>query len=412
MPTRLTNPSDDETNQIMPDQPLILHDICVLDLSENISGPYCTKLLAGLGATVIKVEKPGCGDVTRAAGPFARNTPHPEESALFLYLNTGKQSITLDITCPTGAAILRQLAQTCDILVESFSPGYLDELGLGYSALEADNPGLIYAAITPFGQTGPYRDYQSTDLIDQALGALMHTVGLPEREPLKIGGNVALYTTGISAFSATMLALHVRDNEGYGQLVDVSAMETLTVAQIHASIQHQFGRIPQRRSNPLIPAQDGWVHAGLERGVGEDTWQRVCDLIGMPDLANNPKFNTRETRRENQQELQAIFTQWTQTQPKEAIYHALQNLRTVAGYVATVEDLLASGQFAAREFFQSLDHPQAGEARYPGAAFALHGSSWQLNRAPLLGEHNEEIYGNRLGYSNAELTQLRGLGVI
>lgn len=396
----------------MPDQPLILHDICVLDLSENIAGPYCTKLLAGLGATVIKVEQPGSGDVSRAAGPFAHRTPHLEESATFLYLNTGKQSITLNITCPTGVAILRQLAHTCDILVESFSPGYLDELGLGYTALESDNPSLIYTAVTPFGQTGPYRKYQSTDLVDQALGALMHTVGLPEREPLKIGGNASLYTTGISAFSATMLALHVRDNEGYGQLVDVSAMETLTVAQIHASIQYQFGHTPMRRPNTLIPAQDGWIHAGLERGVGEDTWHQVCNLIGMPDLATDPKFSTRDMRRENQSELQSIFSQWTKTRPKEEIYHALQNLRTVAGYVATVEDLFTSGQFAARDFFQPIEHPQTGQAQYPGAAFTLDSSAWRHDRAPLLGEHNDTIYGRQLGYSTTELAQLRSLGVI
>ena len=396
----------------MPDYDPILGDLRVLELSEGIAGPFCTKWLAGLGATVIKVEPPGRGDVTRAAGPFMHAAPHPEESATFLYLNTGKQSITLDITTPTGAAILQQLVWTCDILVESFPPAYLDSLGLGYAALEPQHPELIYTAITPFGQTGPYRDYQGSDLVTQALGALMHTIGLPDREPLKIGGQAALYTTGISAFSAILLALHVRDLEGRGQLVDVSAMETLTVAQIHASLQHQFGRPPVRRASTLMPAQDGWVHAGLERGIGEDTWPRVCELMGMPELANDPKFNTREGRREHQQALQAIIGGWTATRPKEEIYHALQHMRTVAGYVATVEDLFVSKQFAERKFFQPLEHPHTGKALYPGAPFSMQGTSWRHGRAPLLGEHNAEVYAHGLGYSADDLTRLRGLGVI
>jgi CoA:oxalate CoA-transferase len=396
----------------MSDQDRILGDIRVLDLSEEVAGPFCTKLLAGLGAEVLKVERPGCGDVSRNAGPFVSDMPHGEQSATFLYLNTGKKSITLDITTPTGATILQRLVPECDILVESCAPGFLADLGLGYDALARHKSDLIYTSVTPFGQTGPYRDYHGSDLVAQAIGGLMHTIGLPEREPLKIGGNTALYTTGISAFSATMLALHVRDMQGYGQHVDVSAMETVTVAQIHASIQHQFGHTPKRRDNTLVPARDGWVHPGLDRGIGADTWARVCELIGHPELLDDPRFSTPVTRREHQQELAAILSEWTTTRPKEAIYHTLQGLRTVAGYVATVDDLLQSGQFTAREFFHTIDHPQAGEARYPGAPFTIRGADWHHARAPLLGEHNAEIYGNRLGYTPDELAQLRGIGVI
>jgi crotonobetainyl-CoA:carnitine CoA-transferase CaiB-like acyl-CoA transferase len=396
----------------MPAYDLPLGDIRVLDLSEEIAGPFCTKLLAGLGAEVIKVETPGVGDVSRRVGPFAHPAPHAEQSATFLYLNTGKKSITLDGTSPTGIALLQRLIETCDILVESFSPGTMDRLGLGSPTLERYHPGLIYTSITPFGQTGPYRDYKGTELIAQATGALMHTIGLPDREPLKIGGNAALYTTGISAFSATMLALYVRDVAGHGQHVDVSAMETITVAQIHASIQQQFGRIPTRRASTLVPAQDGWVHPGLERGVRADTWARFCTLMGQPELAADPKFATPEARREHQQELLALIGAWTATRPKEELYHTLQELRTVAGYVATVADLFTSEQLLARQFFQTLDHPGVGPTQYPGAAFTIQGTTWQHARAPLLGEHNVEIYCDRLGYTSADLARLRGLGVI
>jgi crotonobetainyl-CoA:carnitine CoA-transferase CaiB-like acyl-CoA transferase len=396
----------------MPDNDRTLGDIRVLDLSQGVAGPFCTKLLAGLGAEVIKVEPPAAGDGSRRAGPFPHAAPHPEQSAAFLYLNTGKKSITLDITSQTGAALLQRLLPECDILVESFAPGFLEHIGFDYTALARLYPRLIYTSVTPFGHSGPYRHYLGEEIVAQALGALMYTIGLPMREPLKIGGNAALYTTGMSAFSATMLALYVRDTQGYGQHVDVSAMETITVSQIHSSVQHQLGRTPTRRENTLVRAQDGWVHPGLERGVRADTWRRVCAMIGRPELVDDPKFNTPEVRREHQQELLAILGEWIATRPKEEVYHTLQGLQSVAGYVATVADLVSSQQLQARQFLQTLDHPDTGPARYPGAPFTMHGAAWQHARAPRLGEHNGEIYGQRLGYSNEALAQLRGLGII
>jgi CoA:oxalate CoA-transferase len=396
----------------MPEDGDLLQDICVLDVSEEIAGPFCGKLLAGLGAEVIKVERSGSGDLSRRAPSRLNSTFGPEPSALFLYLNSGKKSITLDVDSRTGATILRRLVQECDILIESFPPGYLDRLGLGYAALEELQPRLIYTSVTAFGQSGPYRDLKGSELVAQAMGGLMQTIGLPDREPLKIGGNAASYTTGMSAFSATMIALYVRDAHGYGQHVDVSAMETMAVAQIHSSIQHQFGRTPRRRESPLVEAKDGWVSPGLERGVRQDTWPRVCDMIGRPDLKDHPAFSTPEARREHQQDLLTILGSWTATQPKEAIYHLLQELRSVAGYVATVEDLFSSRQLVAREFFQAIDHPTAGRALYPGAPFRIQGDTWRHGRAPLLGEHNRQIYGGRLGLSPAELSRLRGAGTI
>lgn len=389
-----------------------LGDVRVLDLSEDIAGPFCTKLLAGLGAEVIKVERPESGDISRQAGPFAPAAPHIEHSALFLYLNSGKKSVTLNIASQTGAAMLRCLLRECDILVESCAPGRLEQWGLDYAALERLHPGLIYTSVSPFGQSGPYRDYKGGELIAQALGGLMHTIGLPDREPLKIGGNPALYTTGIAAFSATLIALYARDLQGHGQHVDVSAMETMAVAQIHSSIHHQFGRVPVRRESPLVQAQDGWVSPGLERGVRQDTWARVCELIDRPDLTDDPRFRTPEARREHQRDLLAILGTWAATRPKEEIYRILQELRSVAGYVATVADLLTSRQLVARQFFQAIDHPCVGEALYPGSPFRIEGDAWRHARAPLLGEHNLEIYGGRLGLSAADLAWLRSRGII
>ena len=382
----------------------ILGDINVLDLSQGVAGPFCAKLLAGLGAEVIKIEPPGTGDPSRQAEPFLGDRRSLESSALFAYLNTSKKSVTLDLDIPRQAQALKKLAQDCDILVESFPPGYLEPLGLGYDALSKINPGLIYVSVTPFGQWGPYRDYKGSDIVAQAIGALMYTIGLPEREPLKVGGEAALYTTGVSAFSATMLALYVRDAQGFGQHVDISAMEVMTVAQIHSSIHYQFGRIPVRRETNLVKAKDGWVSPGLDLGVQEGTWAKVCQLMGVPDLVEDPRFITPEARRANQQDLLAVVGKWAATKPKEEIYHTLQGLRSIAGYVATVEDLLASQQFAHREFFRPVEDPVLGEVVHPGAPFRIDDEPWQLSRAPRLGEHNEEVLCGRLGYSQEALS--------
>ena len=390
----------------------VLGDIRILDLSEDIAGPFCTKLLAGLGAEVVKVERPGTGDVARIAPPFLGHPSSLEASGLFLYLNTGKKSITLDIENVEGASLLRRLAEGCDVLVESHPPGRMESLGLGFDALSGENPGLIYTSITPFGQTGPYRDYKGSDIVAQAIGALMCVIGLPDREPLKVGGNPLLCTTGMAAFSATMLALHVRDAEGHGQRVDVSEMETTAVAQIHTSIHHQFGRNPERRPSNLTRARDGWVSPGLETGVQEETWPRVCELLSVPELADDPRFNSGPARRENSQELLAVVGQWAADRPKEEIYHTLQGLRSIAGYVATVEDLLASRQLADREFFQPVVHPATGELMYPGPAFRIEGETWKHERAPQLGEHNADIYGGALGYTATQLEQLQKNGVV
>jgi CoA:oxalate CoA-transferase len=391
----------------------VLNDIRVLDLSQGVPGPFCAKLLAGMGAEVIKIEPPGTGDFSRRAGPFLGDgdDAQPQNSALFLYLNTSKKGITLDLEQPAGQAIFRRLVQECDVLVEGYPPGFLDRSNLGYSALEELNAGLVHTSVTPFGQWGPYSDYEGSDLVAQAVGGLMCTIGLPDREPVKIGGETALYTTGMSAFSATMIALYVRDASGIGQHVDVSAMETIAVAQIHSSIHYQFGRTPVRRESNLVQAQDGWVSPGLETGAPDGTWPRVCELMGVPELAEDPRFSTSEARRENQADLREVVGSWAITKPKEEIYHTLQGLRTISGYVATVEELVNSGQLKFREFFQELECPPQLVATYPGHPFRIDDQPMPHSPAPRLGEHNHEIYCGRLGMDQVDLDEMSLQGV-
>jgi crotonobetainyl-CoA:carnitine CoA-transferase CaiB-like acyl-CoA transferase len=238
-------------------------------------------------------------------------------------------------------------------------------------------------------------------------------MGSPDREPLKIGGFAGQYGVGMSAFSGTMVALHVRDLEGFGQQVDVSAMEAMAMSQIHSSIRYQFsGQNGGRSESMLVPAMDGWVSPGLERRIPDDTWRSVCDLIEMPELIVDERFATQPARIEHRQEMLAVLTGWIARQAKEDVYHSLQALRTIAGYVATVEDLFTSRQLAVRGFFQSAEHPVAGELLYPSLPFRWDGETQEPKRAPLLGEHNMEIYRDRLGYTQEEIARLQRQKVV
>lgn len=369
-----------------PPQP-VLNDITVLELSQGIPGAYCGKLLAGLGGRVIKVEPP-TGELCRSMGPFAEDDPHPEKSGTFLYLNSAKQSVVLDLETETGRQACRRLATSADVLIENFAPAEAAGRGLDYETLSADNPRLIAVAITPFGQDGPYRDFLINEIVAEALGGLMYTIGLPGREPLKIGGSTALYNAGGAAFTAVMAAIWQRDSSGSGQYIDISIQEATAVTQIHSSIEASWlGTNVERRPSALLEARDGWASVGLEMGVSADTWSQVCGMLGRPELANDRRFATSAVRRDNREELQQIVSDWVRGQAKEEIYHLLQSLRSIAGYVATAEDLHRSAQLRARHYFTEIEHPVVGRAMYPGAPFKIGDSAWVTGRAPLLGEH-------------------------
>lgn len=375
----------------MADDDRLLGDITVLDLSRDIPGASCTKLLAALGARVIKVEPPS-GDPLRARGPFREDAPHPEGSGAFLYFNTAKQSITLDLAAETDRATLRQLLNRADVLVEDSPPGTLNGWRLGYDDLRTSNPRLVVASITAFGQDGPYRDYLLTEIVAEALGGLMYTIGLPEREPLKVGGSPALANAGGAAFTAVMAAIFQRDSTGEGQFIDISIQEATAFTQIHASIHAAWqGHTPERRPNTMVQAADGWASVGLEMGVAPDIWPRICELIGRPELADDPRFSTTYARRENREALNEVVSDWVREQPKQEVYHRLQAMRTIAGYVATVEDLYANEHLNARGFFREIDHPVVGPVRYPGMPFTIGDAPVVEGRAPLLGEHNDLI---------------------
>jgi crotonobetainyl-CoA:carnitine CoA-transferase CaiB-like acyl-CoA transferase len=388
----------------------------VLDLSWHISGPYCTKLLAELGAEVIKIEKPD-GDPARNIPPFAADDPHPEKSLLFLYLNTGKKSVTLNLKTAKGKEILKGLVREADILVENFAPRVMPGLGLDFETLADINTGLIMTSISNFGQTGPYRDYLASDITTIAMGGLMHTTGEPDREPLNFGGWQSQYQGGINAFSASMCALVHRDlGQGQGQHVDISIMESMTqilesfdlAYQVTGNLRDRSGtRWANLSAWGIYPCADGFV--GLVSGPVR-RWLQISKLMDEPELAD-PKYISQRT--DLADEIDDLMLPWLLEHTKDEIYHRAQSMdpQVPVSPVRTPEDLVNSPQFKARKFFVEVEHPVAGKGLYPGPPAKLGETPMRVARAPLLGEHNEEIL-TRLGYNTIDLENLKNDNII
>lgn len=395
----------------MADLPRPLTDLKVLDLSEGIAGPFCTKLMGAMGADVLKVERPGWGDIARSMPPFFHDAPHPEGSGLFLYLNTNKRSITLNLEEPAGRAICRRLAAWADVLIEDFRPGAMDTWGLGYADLEQINPRLVYTSISDFGQTGPYRDYEGSDIVGLALGGLLYITGESDKPPLRMGGQPAQYFTGLSAFTGALIAVHYQEATGQGQQVDAAMMDGIAVAQMYSALTYAYKKENRGRIQdfaPMFRARDGFVGVMYR----QQNWEDFCHLIGRPELVEDPRFHDTTARRANMQELNAIVGEWIKDQPKAELYHTAQAMRMPFGYICSAADLLESPQYQARGYFIQVDHPATGPLTYPGMPLRMGEIPWDITRAPLLGEHNEAVYCGQLGYSKEDLGRLRGVGVI
>ncbi|MBM2825316.1 MAG: formyl-CoA transferase [Dehalococcoidales bacterium] len=394
-----------------------LKGVTVLDISEGIAGPYCARLLGNFGADVIKVEKPGEGDKTRKVGPFPKDIPHPEKSALFLHLNINKKGVTLNLDAATGRKIFKELLPSADILIESFQPGQLSAWGLDYAILEKINPRLLMTSITPFGQNGPYRDYKPSSAVLDALGGHTFIQGDPKREPLRNHEGVAEYTGGMFATIATMGALFYSGDTGQGQQIDISSLQCAAVLESSRSSRWTHLHNIQQRTNgrfggwpgKAYRCRDGYVAlAGVGPGGDLTAMFSVIDIVELLD----EKYETEDGRAASAAELDAIIQPWLLEHDKYEIFNALQKVRVQAGVCSDAEDLLTDAGYEARDFWVELDHPEVGKLKYPGPLVLMSETEWQSSRAPLLGEHNEEIYCGKLGYSPLELTQLRQGGVI
>ena len=394
-----------------------LDGVRVLDLTHHIAGPWCTKLLADYGADVLKVEPPG-GDPARGTPPFFHDEVHQDKSLLFLYLNTSKRGITLNLKSSEGKRVFFELVKDADVVVENYSPRVMPSLGIDYETLREHNPSLVMASISNFGQTGPYRDYKATEIVAYALGGLMYIFGNYDREPLKHALHQAQFKAGTDAASAALMALYHQRLTGEGQHVDVSVQEAITSTLRDVVDNYTYtGAVRRRQPNHsgdltrLRAASDGYILPNPGIGAGLN-WRSVVEFLEKPEL-DDERFADASARLANAEELGKILDRCFETKKKADVFYAAHERRFIYGIVQSPEEVLDNPQYQHRGYFVEQDHPIVGPATYPGAPFIMSGTPWKASLpAPSLGEHNEEVFQNRLGYSSDDLARLRDAGVV
>lgn len=393
----------------------------VVELCSLAAGPYCTRLFADFGAEVIKVEPPGVGDEARRRGPFLGDVPDSETSGLFLYLNTDKLGITLDLETAEGRDIFKKLIADADVLVEDKPPGEMERLGLDYESLKKINPSLIMTSITPFGQDGPYRNYKAYHLnlchgSGQGYMLPMNSTNF-DREPVRGPGLSAEYDGGMSAAVATMAAVYWRRHGGTGQHIDVSKQQStmhLERSQLRRFID--TGKSPNRTGmgrllESLVQCKDGnYVILILS---SEKQWQGLFQAMGRPDWGTREPFNSQAGRSANYPELRDRLAAWAKNYTAQEVFDKVQGYLSACAPANTAEQFFNSPQTAARGYLVEVDHPVAGKLKYPGFPYQFSNVAARTRGgAPLLGQHNEEVLCNRLRYTRQDLVKLKQAGVI
>ena len=402
-----------EGDQSQADSARPYDGVRVLELAEGISGPYAGRWLAALGADVVKVERT-TGDPARAFGPWPDDLPDDETSGLFLYLNGDKRSVTLNLDTSDGREILRELAASAEIVIESFEPGYLAERSLGYDALTTDNSSLVMISITPFGQSGPNANLPATELTLYAASGQMWLTGHPERQPLKNGGSQPSYQAGLNAFAAIAGAYYGAVMHGQGSYIDLSVQETYAaMAEAFHTRAAQLGIETQRSGNNLNAL---WGVYELSDGYGgicalPRNYPGFATAVGLPELQEE-RFSDPGQRLINNDELMAMMYGWFSGQTRQGLLELGIEHRVPFGFVATFEDLANSEHLRSRDFFAERDDDRAGPLTYPGRLWLSSGHDWRMGRAPLLGDHNVEIIHGELGYDREDLPRLRELDAI
>ena len=402
----------------------------VLDMTDE-RGMLCGQILSELGADVIKIEPP-CGDKARTIGPFYHDEVDPEKSLYWFGINAGKRGITLNIETSDGREILKKLVKTADFLIESYPPGYLDKLGLGYDKMSQLNSSLVMTSITPFGQTGPWAGYEADDIVLMATGGMIYICGDTDRPPTTISVEQAYLLGGLHAAAGTLMANAYRGLSGVGQYVDVSTHESIAW---HVSIEHAFwefqrlapallGQKRIRTDNPTLviyPCKDGQVAFWLIYGKYGHMFKALADWMDEEGLAGPLKevedwseLDATKMSVEKQQEWQDAFTNFFLRHTKRELFEEALKRGFILCPSNTVKDLFEFEQFESREFFINVEHPELNDViKYPRAPYRLSETSCHIRRrAPFLGEHNREVYGEELGYDNKRLRLLRETGVI
>ena len=407
----------------------------VLDLADE-KGLLCGKILGDLGADVIKIERPG-GDPARNIGPFYNDIAHPEKSLFWMYCNTSKRGITLNLETADGKDIFKRLVKGADIVVESFAPGHMDSLGLGYAEMERLNPGIIMTSITSFGQTGPYRSFKATDLVNWAMGGVMFQTGDLDRSPVWMGTHQSHFFGGLHGALGTMMALFHREMTGEGQQVDVSIQQGcilalmisaemwdiagLNTARTGAYAVRPRGALPPIVLPWLVPCKDGYIMQSIRGGpmgpkemepiIAWANSEGMCHELKGYDWAGLDIFKI--PQEEYNRTTKPVY-EFLQTKTRKELYEF--TIREGRGPIPSfgADGVLGNAQLAAREFWEKVEHPELGDTiTYPGIPVKLSEATWRIrHRAPLIGEHNEEVYGKELGISSERLAMLKQVGVI
>ena len=396
-----------------------LSDITVLDVSRVLSGPFCTMLLRDLGARVIKVESPRRGDMARHMGPLADEKSG--DAAYFVSINRGKESVGLDLFTPEGQELLKRLASQVDVLVENYIPGTMARLGLDYASLKADNPRLVYASISGFGQDGPYAQRPALDIIVQAMGGLMSVTGEADGAPLRPGASLGDSTAGLFTGMAILAALHEREGTGAGQHIDTSMLDCqVTLMENAFSRYFATGEEPGRlgsRQPAAAPFQafetdDGHIVVAL---LTDDAaaWTRFCNAVGLPMLADDPRFADNRLRTANHGDLEPPLAERFRTQTTDAWLERLQDAGIPCAPVNTVSQVAADPQVAHRGMIREIPHATLGSWRVANTPFRFSASEAGAQGAsPALGEHTDTVLRGDLGLSAREIEELREKGVI
>jgi len=393
-----------------------LQGIRVLDLTRMYGGPMCTMLLAELGAEVIKVEIPGAGDGVRNLAPQTEG----QESYPFVILNRGKRGVTLNLDSERGRGICRELAGKCDVLIENFTPGVADKLGLGYEQLKPHCPGLIYASISGFGQTGPSHSLVAFDTIIQAMGGLISVNGQPDSPPTKVGPAIADFFGGIYAAVAILAALHHRSETGRGQRIDMSMQDcvwAITAIQ-HLPIYLMTGREPPRLGNRMIevtpfnvyPAKDGHIVIAIVT-VGQ--WERLLQVLGREELKDVPEYRSQVDRVRHMDVIDAMVEEWTRERTVDEMVAVLHAADLPCSPVPTFGQVARDPQLASREMQVEVEQLVSGPLKVPGTVFKMSETPGDPSQpAPFVGQHNAEVYSTLLGYDEETIGRLQREGVI
>jgi crotonobetainyl-CoA:carnitine CoA-transferase CaiB-like acyl-CoA transferase len=392
----------------------------VLDLSQGITGPYVTKLCSDYGADVIKVERPGFGDVSRRIGPFPGDDPHAEKSGMYLTLNTGKRSVTLDLSTRTGQELLLQLAARADLIVESYRPGTLEGWGLSAERLAQAGPAAL-VRISNFGQTGPMRDFDADDLIEYAASGILQVTGLPDRGPVALGLFTPLFLAGGICAPLALGAMRAAHRDKAQEVVDFSIQESLAGSMDRGapnlvSYQYSGSLMIERRADVLRSALPNWVFPcadGYIQTTTQVTWyRRVFRVIGRPEWIDDERFTANlNNPDEIAAEVEAAFLAWLKPLTKQEAMEQAQAQGWPLSAMNTPGDALRDPHMRERGFFVGVDHPETGSIELPGLAMRFYSTPGELRRPPLLGEHNVEIFGE-LGYTPPEVAALRTQNVI